>query len=483
MKTIIMKNKTALLLPIGLLGACTNSINDTAQQQGLAQECPNVLFLAMDDLRDWTGYLTNFSNVKTPNLDKLAAEGMIFSHAYCTAPACAPSRTALFTGKSPANTGVYENGNHWEGDLRQHVTLTRYFMDNGYYVAGFGKMYHGSGDLQYWHHYDLVGDFYTCVDNPDHPNACGNPFDFPDSLDYDWQRATKTIEIIEKDISSPLFLACGTILPHRPWNAPRRFFDMYPLDSIQLPEVKKGDLDDVPLIGQKIGQERMKDHYCKKLKWTHQEIVDSGLWKINIQSYLASISYADEQIGRILDAWKKSKYGENGIVVLWGDHGYHLGEKEHWSKFSLWEEGTRTPLLMKVPGVTEPGSVCDVPVSLLDIFPTLVDVCNLPVRSDLDGLSLLPLLRDPELPWDRGAVTLHGKDNVSVRTKDWRYIHYCDGSKELYYHPDDPNEWDNLANDPEYMPVINKLHKWVPECVPATYNRKSFFERENLTCD
>jgi len=173
---------------------------------------------------------------------------------------------------------------------------------------------------------------------------------------------------------------------------------MYPLDSIQLPEVKNGDLDDVPPIGQKIGRKKMQDHYCKNLEWLHQEIVDSGLWKINIQAYLASISYADEQIGRVLDAWDNSKYSENGVVVLWGDHGWHLGEKEHWSKFTLWEEGTRTPLLMKVPGVTEPVSVCDVPVSLLDVFPTLADACNLTVRSDLDGLSLMPLLHDPEKP-------------------------------------------------------------------------------------
>lgn len=481
-----MKNITALLVPFGLLAACTTSTNVDNHQQEESPEHPDVLFLAMDDLRDWTGYLTNFSDVKTPNLDRLAAESMIFSHAYCAAPACGPSRTALLTGKSPSNTGVYENYSTWPDDLREHVSLTRHFMDNGYYVAGFGKIYHGSGDFQQWHRYDLVGEFHSCVDDPDHPKAMGNPFDFPDSLDYDWQRATKTIEIIEQGTSTPLFVACGTILPHLPWNAPRRFFDMYPLDSIKLPETKKDDLEDVPFIGQKIARKEIRDHYCKNLSWTHQEIVDSGLWKINIQAYLASISYADEQIGRILDAWNNSKHAENGIIVLWGDHGYHLGEKERWSKFTLWEVGTRTPLLMKMPGITEPGAVCDVPVNLLDIFPTLVDACNLSPRNDLDGLSLLPLLRDPDLQWDRGSVTIHGKDNVAVRTKDWRYIHYCDGSKELYYHPDDPNEWNNLANDPDYMPIINELHKWVPECVPATpprRNKQLWFVKEDLTCD
>ncbi len=475
-----MKNKTVILLPLGLLGACTNSTNVADQQKGVSSEHPNVLFLAVDDLRDWTGFLTNFSNVKTPNLDRLAEQSMVFSHTYCAAPMCCASRTALLSGKSPANTGVYDNGNRWEGDLRTHVTLTRHFMDNGYYTAGFGKIYHGSGDLQYWHRYEM-GPFYNCPENPDHPNAAGNPLDIPDSLIYDWQRATKAINIIEQDISSPLFIACGIVLPHLPWNAPRRFFDMYPLDSIQLPKVKEGDLDDVPVIAQKIGRKRMYDHYCKNLSWTHQEIVDSGFWKINIQACLASITFVDEQIGRILEAWNNSKYAKNGVIVLWSDHGWHMGEKEHWSKFTLWEEGTRTPMLMKVPGITQKGDVCSTPVSLMDIFPTLIDVCNLSPRDDLDGISLLPLLKDPEIPWDRPAVTIYGRNNVAVRSKNWRYIHYCDETKELYDHRKDPNEWNNLANEKGYMPVINKLHRWVPKCVPPTSN--TWFEKNNLDCD
>ncbi len=477
-----MKQNTILLAGLGVLSACASKSGpESKSDSDLVKAKPNVLFIAVDDMRDWAGYSSNFSNIKTPNLDKLAAQSMVFEKAYCAAPMCCASRTAIMTGKSPANTGVYENGNRWEGDLRTHVTLSRQFMNEGYYVAGFGKIYHGSGDLQYWHHYDLVGKWYQCPDNPDHPNACGNPFDYPDSLDHDWQRATAAIDLINRDIQNPLFLACGFVLPHLPWNAPRRFFNMYPLDSIELPPVKADDLDDIPHIGRKIAEKKMQDHYCKDLQWSHQEIQDSGLWKINIQAYLASISYIDEQLGRLVDTWNE-KYGDNGVIVLWGDHGWHLGEKNHWSKFTLWEEGTRTPFMIKVPGVTSPGDKCGTPVSLLDIFPTLIDVCNLSPRNDLDGLSLSPLLHDPKIPWDRGAVTIYGQNNVTVRSKDWRYIHYCDESKELYYHPDDPNEWTNLAG-PDYMKIINKHHQWVPKCVPPTKIKNSFFVRENLTCD
>ncbi len=483
-----MKQSKHLLLPLALLAACTPNNDKTNQTNEksteIASQNPNVLFIAVDDLRDWTGYLNGFSNVKTPNMDKLAASGIVFSNAYCAAPVSSPSRTALLSGISPAKTGVYENGNRWEGDLRQHVTLTRYFMDNGYYVAGFGKIYHGSGDLQYWHRYEY-GEYSPDPQNPEYPYAMGSPLDIPDSLTGDWKRATNAINILKQDISSPLFLACGLIRPHTPWDVPRKYFDMYPLDSIQLPEVKEDDLDDIPPIGKAIALRKTNDHYGKvNAEWTHQAIVDSGLWKVNIRAYLASITYADAQIGRLLDAWNNSKYSENGIVVLWGDHGWHLGEKQHWSKRTLWETGTRTPLIFASKENFKGGKTCNTPVSLIDIFPTLVDFCNLPFRHDVDGLSLMPLIHSPELPWDRGAVTIWGQNNVSVRTKDWRYIHYCDETKELYNHNTDPNEWENLATNPEYMPVINRLHRWVPSCVPPTASRRGlWFEKENLICD
>lgn len=480
-----MKKTSPFILPAMLMGGCMTNNPDTAslKSDNIGSNHPNVLFIAVDDLRDWTGYLGEYSTVKTPNLDKLAKAGMVFTNAHCAAPVCSPSRTALLTGISPANTGVYENGNRWEGDLREHVTLTRYFMDMGYYVAGFGKIYHGSGDLQYWHRFEY-GEYSPAPKNPEYPGAFGSPLDIPDSLTGDWKRVTNAIEIIEKDIQTPLFLACGLVRPHTPWDVPRKYFEMYPLESIKLPEVNENDQEDIPFMGKAIANRKMGDNYGKyRAEWTHQQIVDSGLWKVNIQAYLASISYADDQIGRLMEAWNKSKYAENGIIVLWGDHGWHLGEKQHWSKRTLWEVGTRTPLIFSYPGKIESGSTCETPVSLLDLFPTLTELCKLPPRKDLDGISLTPLLFNPDLPWDRPAVTIWGQDNVSVRSGQWRYIHYCDGSKELYDHRNDPNEWENLAGS-EYMHIINQLHQWVPDCVPATSIRKrSWFEENNLICD
>jgi arylsulfatase A-like enzyme len=357
-------------------------------------------------------------------------------------------------------------------------------MENGYYVAGIGRIYHGQGDLQYWHHFEY-GPYSPCPENPEYPFALGNPLDVPDSLTGDWKRAKNAIKIIDQDIDSPLFLACGIIRPHTPWDVPRRFFDMYPLDSIELPPVLEDDLEDVPSIAKRIAGREHSNRYCgQDNSWSHQEIVDSDLWKINIRAYLASITYADEQIGRIIEAWNNSKYAENGIIVLWGDHGWHHGEKMHWSKRTLWEEGTRTPMIISAPGLTAPGTVCSTPVSLLDIFPTLVDVCGLSARNDLDGLSIAPLLLDPDVPWDRPAITIWGQDNVSVRSSKWRYTHYCDGTKELYDHEKDPNEWVNLAGSPEYIQQINRLHRWVPACVePAPSKRESWFVRNGLVCD
>jgi len=439
---------------------------------------PSVLFIAVDDLRDWTGYSNAFSHVKTPYLNALAQRATVFSHAYCSAPVCNPSRTSLLTGLSPATTGFYANAQRWPDDICNHVTLTRHFMDNGYTTIGFGKIYHGKGDIPYWHHFEY-GDYSPSPTNPDHTFALGNPLDIPDSLTGDGMRVQNAINILQSDITGPLFLACGLVKPHTPWDVPRKYFDMYPLDSITTPPILSSDLDDIPLIGQKIAQKLHNDHYNgNDNAWSHAAIVDSGLWKINLSAYLACITFVDHQIGKLLQAWAKSPISENGIIVIWGDHGWHHGEKLHWSKRTLWEEGTLTPLMIYDPRYSQPGDIVHTPVSLLDIFPTLIELTGISLRDDLDGLSLAPLLKNNDLPWDRPAVTIYGKDNVAVRDSRWRYIHYCDGSKELYDHSVDPNEHTNLALDTQYTSVINNLHQWVPSCkAEAMYrdNKRNWF--------
>lgn len=451
------------MLLIAFLG-CSNERKSTE---------PNVLFIVVDDLRDWTGYSTAFSGVKTPNLNKLAQMGMVFTNAYCAAPVCSPSRTALLSGISPAKTGMYDNGQSWEGALRKAETLTRKFMNSGYYVAGFGKIYHGEGDIKNWDEF-IYGEYSPLPDSCENYYALGNPLNIADSLTGDWKRATNAIKVLDRGVDKPLFLACGIVKPHTPWNVPQKYFDMYAMKDIRIPEVYQNDLDDIPEIGKKIAGKMHYDQYGKSIYWTHKAIVDSGLWQTNIRAYMASITYADAQIGRLIDAWQESEYSENGIIVIMGDNGWHHGEKEHWSKRTLWEESTRVPLIIVVPGLTKPGIYCTSPVSLLDIYPTLVDLCGLEPKQGLDGLSLKPLLVDPTIPWNRPVVTIWGQDNVSVRTKEWRYIQYCDNTKELYNQNTDPNEWHNLLFETEskYDTIIQKMQKWIPKCtVSNSYDK------------
>ncbi len=419
----------------------------------------DVLFIAVDDLRDWVGYSHAFPQVKTPNIDRIAKRGLIFSNAYCAAPACCPSRTSLLTGKSPAVTGVYENADRWPETLRSEgMTLTSHFMQDGYYVAGSGKIYHGSPKYKHWHRYDLFPIMKKKEHGEIRPGALGNPLDIPDEEMSDYKRVSRSIEDINRKSKVSKFIACGLIRPHLPWDVPKKYFDMYPLDEINLPEVKENDLDDCPEIARSIAHKKEGDYQV-----AHKDVLKNENWKYNIQAYLASITFADAQIGRLIDAWDNSPMSKNGVIVLWGDHGWHLGEKEHWSKFTLWEEGTRTPLLFVVPGITKPGTICKTPVSLLDIYPTLMNTCNIHKRYDLDGHDLTPLLQNPELPWEIAAVTIHGQGNASARDSRWRYIHYRDSSKELYDHENDPHEWNNLATDKKYQSVINRLHNQLPE--------------------
>ena len=431
-----------------------------AQHAAAAPARPNVLFIAIDDLNDWIGCLGGHPDVKTPNLDALARRGVSFTHAYCSAPACNPSRASLLTGVRPSTSGVYHNNQPWRPAMPEAVTLPRHLMDNGYRVVGRGKIFHGGyPDTTGWHEYIRKGG------DPVPPNRPVNeipktahfdwgPVDVPDEEMDDAKVAQWGVEFLGQDQQQPFFLACGFFRPHLPWYVPRKYFDMYPPEEITLPSVDEHDLDDVPPIGRKMARPQ----------GDHRKVIETNNWRKAVAGYLASITFVDTQVGKVLDALYASPYADNTIIVLWGDHGWHLGEKLHWRKFALWEEATHAPLMFVAPGVTPDGADCHRTVSFLDIYPTLMALCGISgPEGQLEGTSLVPLLRAPSAQWDRPALTTHGRNNHSVRSEQWRYIRYRDGTEELYDELNDPLEWTNLADKPQHAGVKTDLARWLPD--------------------
>ncbi|HEX8911684.1 MAG TPA: sulfatase [Humisphaera sp.] len=417
---------------------------------------PNVLFIALDDMNHWVGHLGRNPQARTPNIDRLAARGVRFTRAYCAAPVCNPSRAALMSGLRPGATGVYDNGDDWRTVIGPDKCLPAQFRAGGYVTLGSGKIYHES--------YDRISEYddYLKRVGPD-PKPKGDdtgvggikfaPLDCRDEDMADYRIATYGVEHLGKTHDKPFFLAVGLHKPHMPWNVPQKWYDLFPLDKIELPPTKPDDLADVPPAGVKMA----------KPEGDHAQMLASGRWKEAVRAYLAAGAYTDMNVGRLLDALDKGPNRDNTIVVLWGDHGWHLGEKQHWRKFALWEESTRAPLVFVVPGVTKAGGACERTVDFMSLYPTLTDLCGLPTPKHVDGTSLRPLLADPKAPWDRPAVTTYGKGNHAVRTEGWRYIRYADGGEELYDEQADPYEWTNLAGKPEHAARKAELAKYLPK--------------------
>ena len=427
---------------------------------------PNVLFLAIDDLNDWVACLGGHPGVKSPNIDRLAKMGVLFANAHCAAPLCNPSRAALMTGIRPATSGVYHNPQPWRQSpaLRDAVTLPQHFMAHGYRAVGGGKIYHGAfPDPPSWHEYfpsqqrnkppDPMPPSRPLNGIPRTAHFDWGPVEVPDEEMGDWKVASWAIGELNKKHEKPFFLGCGFFRPHLPWYVPKKYFEMYPLDEVQLPKVKEDDLDDLPEIARKIARPQ----------GDHKKVTEHKQWRKAVQAYMASISFTDACVGRVIDALEKSPYAKNTLIVLWADHGWHLGEKLHWRKFTLWEEATRNPLMFVVPGMTRPGGRCTRPVNLLDIYPTLVELCGLKPNKALEGVSLVPLLKDPGAKWDRPTLTTYGRNNHSIRSEDWRYTRYRDGTEELYDHRKDPWEWANLAGEAKYDAVKADHARWLPK--------------------
>lgn len=460
---------------------------------------PNVLFISIDDLNDWVGVLGGHPQAKTPNIDRLANRGLLFNQAYCPIPSCNPCRTAVLTGIPPYLSGVYGNSQPWRAALPDATTIPQLFKQNGYKVFGAGKIYHDTfpeyagwdefrprDEERIW--YKIMGklrlekSFGRELWPENHPltgipnigfNDWG-PFSVEDEDLQDAKVCDWVIGKLQEKHNQPLFLACGFFRPHSPWYVPQKYFKEFPLAQIELPQIKEDDLDDIPPMGLKMVDPL--DRYASISK--HNKL------RQGIQAYLASISFVDSLLGKLIDALDASSYANNTIIVLWSDHGWHLGEKFHWSKFTLWEEATRVPLVFVLPKGTpgmpegsESQNRCDRTANLIDIYPTLIDLCGLnpiPETSKMTGKSLVPLLKNPSASWNRPAITTWGgfaKDWIdenqsvhhSVRSEKFRYIRYADGSEELYDRQIDPMEWTNVAEKTKYADKKAELAKWIPK--------------------
>ena len=447
---------------------------------------PNILMIIADDLNSWIGALGRHPDVKTPNIDKLAQRGTLFTKAYCAAPYCNASRMATFTGCLPSRTGVYHNENFWENEKRP-PTAIEVLRDAGYFTFGAGKVFHGHFD------YDAAGressthaawrgveerhaiwDAFVPLSNEPLPEVrpLNRLHDFRNFDDvppmyhhFDWgpiedsqeasmpdeQSCQAVCDFLNGEHDKPFFCAAGIYKPHLPWHVPQRFFDLYDRDQIALPQVKIDDLEDVP------AQARL---------WAlspndHELITSRGLWRDAVQAYLAAISYCDWIVGRIIDALDHSGRADNTIIALWGDNGFHLGEKLHWRKFVLWEEATQVPLVIVPPAGRSASPYCDEPVSLADIFPTILEYCGLAMPTARDGRSLVRAI-DEGSYFGRPVISSWGRGNHSVRYGPWRYSVYAAGGEELYHHPSDPKEWTNLIGDRRFSSPRELLRKFLP---------------------
>jgi arylsulfatase A-like enzyme len=460
---------SAVKTPLRLLFAVIPLCVILCAQHAVAAK-PNVLFIAIDDQNDWIGVLGGHPLAKTPHLDRLARRGTVCLNAHCQAPLCNPSRTSLLLGLRPTTTGVYGLA-PWFRTLekwRDRVTLPQHFMAHGYRTLTAGKIYHGGYGRGREHdkEFDVWGPAGGIGVKPPQklipPTPMGNHalmdwgvFPHRDEDKGDYQVATWAVEQIKSaPRNQPFFLAAGFFLPHVPCYATQRWFDLYPDDDSVLPIVRNDDRADTPRFSWYLHWHLPEP----RLRWAQE----NKQWRNLARSYLACTSFVDAQIGRILDALDESGLADDTIVVVWSDHGYHLGEKEITGKNTLWERSTRVPLIFAGPAVSA-GGRCAQPVELLDIYPTLIELCGLAPRDDLEGHSLVSQLRDESAPRPWPAITSHNQGNHAVRSERWRYIRYADGSEELYDTQRDHQEWTNLATDPQHKNVISQHRRWLPK--------------------
>jgi arylsulfatase A-like enzyme len=470
-------------------------------------------------MNDWVGFLGGNRpiDIKTPNMDRLAQSSLVFTNAHTPAPACAPARTSIMTGVHPAVLGpekvFWGDGPRWRDfeALKNVETLEQFFKNRGYTTLGAGKIYHSQAppwsptsqvEPESWDFYfpspyishpyqirppeDVI--YPEGVDNEHRPGGMPGywtwgPIDAPDNKMADYHVMDWASFELKRRHEKPFFLAAGTWKPHDPWEVPRRYFDMYPLEDIVLPEVKEDDLEDA------------SDHGRRAI---HRWVLKNDQWKKIVQAYAASMTFADAMVGRLLDTLERSEYAGNTIVVVWSDHGMHMGEKENFEKFTLWERSTHVPFMIRVPGVTRPGTRIDQPVSLMDMYPTLAELAGYEIPPHVDGTSLVPLMQNPAAKhdpvitsyriaanpaWHLGPV-FEPQTGHAVRSMNYRYIYYPGtGLEELYDHQTDPNEWDNVAYKEKYADVVEQHRQYVLKMIPDLTWKKGGPEGYSVSAD
>jgi arylsulfatase A-like enzyme len=449
-----------------------------------ASDAPNVLLISLDDCNDWLGFLNNHPGTHTPNLDALARISVSFDRAYCTAPMCLPARTSVLFGRQPFHTGVYDHTDEslarYEGLTTETPSLIDDLWAGGYDTYGAGKVFHDQ-QAERWTEFRrfpwyIPGHVRKRPDadperyDPDwrspydgEPIGRGETFD-DTMMDFgpsgrsadqeaDGQASDWVLDRLARQHSNPFILALGLYLPHEPWRVPRKYFDLHPLDEVVVPEVRPDDLSDLGPYA----RDDVVDQFDR-----YARILRSGLWEEVVQAYQAAISYADDHAGRVLTALAASPYADSTIVIVSSDHGFHLGEKMHIEKFTLWERATRIPLVLHVPGRYASKRVVDAPVSAIDIGPTLAELCGVELHAQHDGKSLVHVIGDPSRADTRPPVMTWKEGNHSVRRRHWRYIRYRTGEAELYDHRTDPHEFINLAHDPGQAAVITELDSLLP---------------------
>ena len=444
---------------------------------------PNVLFVGFDDQNDWLGFLNPHPGTHTPNADALAAQSIVFRNAYCAAPMCLPSRTAMLYGRHPFETGVYDHSTASRTAYANQVvdqlpTFIDDFWAAGYDTFGAGKIFGNQGRNRFVEY--RTTPFYVSPVSRSDPALAGrfdptwiNPYDGTEigdgtsfnnrgidfgpsggtaTSDPDGGAAAWAQQVLGRTHDRPFFLGLGIVLPHVPWRLPQEFFDLHPLDEVQPPPFLPDDLDDLSAYA--------RDSIVDTHK-TFEYIHGQDRWREAVQAAQAATSYCDWMLGQVLDALAASPYADDTIVVLWSDHGFHLGEKLHFRKFTLWEPGTHVPFVIRTPGQTT-GIEVDQPVSLVDMGPTLTAMANVPMSMPSSGGNIFSRMADPSRFDQEPPVMTWLEGNHAVRRGTWRYIRYSTGDVELYDLATDPQELTNLGGRPEHAALLAELDAYLP---------------------